>query len=636
MSGDLEDAGTSLPLGTFSAVGLSILVYFGSAIIFAGALTNEIMATDYEAMRKVALFDFLVIAGVIAATLSSAMASFLGAPRILQSLAGDRIFPFLLPFSKGHGPSGNPRRSVLLSAGIAFATISIGKLNLIAPVVSMFFLISYGLLNYATYYEAKAASPSFRPRFRWFHPNISLLGCIACLGAMLAIDLRSGIVAISLLFAIFQYIKRTAGPARWADSRRSYHLQRARENLLAAGVEPEHPRDWRPQILAFSNDSERRERLLYFSSLLEGGSGLTTAVKILEGEGIRMLKLKSETEVEFQKDISNSGFKTFPLVLTAPNFQIGVQMLIQSFGIGPVHANIVFINWVDDLHKDILGLGEFRFTNNLRVAFRYGCNIVLLDAKDEAWKSYKEFTPVDKVIDVWWQDDPTGRLMLLLAYLLTRNEGWEDARIRLLVTDNDNPSKEVLEGVKSMLQEARINAEPVIVERADEDKITEYSSSSTIVFLPFRIRGKKIEGLFGNEPGELVSRLPFVFLVLAAKDIDLDAEPEEGKAGELAAALDALSDAEKRAKKAREEADKAAEEAEKAEEQTKAVMDSLDHGAAPKEKIPENKTSAVSQQAKEEAEKAARKAAKAEAKVKEAAKEAEDLGAKIEQEEGEE
>ena len=293
MSGDLKDPGKSLPLGTFAAVGLSMIVYFGAAFLFAASLPGEELASDYGAMKRIALTGILINAGVIAATLSSAMASFLGAPRILQSLSQDRVFPFLLPFAKGHGETQNPRRAVMLSAGIAFATVGLGKLNLIAPVVSMFFLISYGLLNYATYFEAKSSSPSFRPRFKWFHPKLSLLGGIACLGVMLAIDVKAGVVAISLLFAVQQYLKRTASPSRWADSRRSHHLMQVRENLLAAASEAAHPRDWRPIILAFSDNPLRRIHLLRFSSLLEGGSGLTTAVRILEGEGVKILKQKA-------------------------------------------------------------------------------------------------------------------------------------------------------------------------------------------------------------------------------------------------------------------------------------------------------------------------------------------------------
>ena len=270
MSGDLRDPGRSITIGTFLAVGISIVVYFAVALVISGVVPQEVLRTDYGAMRQVSALEFLVHGGVIAATLSSAMASFLGAPRILQSIAQDRIFPFLFPFSKGHGPGNNPRRGVLLSAAIAYATIALGNLNVVAPIVSMFFLISYGLLNYATFFEVRAASPSFRPRFKWFNAKLSLLGGLACLGTMMAIDFTAGAVSLAILFAIHQYLKRTAGPARWADSRRSYHLQQIRENLLAAAAEPEHPRDWRPHVLAFSDDPGRRFRLLRFSSWLEG------------------------------------------------------------------------------------------------------------------------------------------------------------------------------------------------------------------------------------------------------------------------------------------------------------------------------------------------------------------------------
>ncbi|MBN2418772.1 MAG: amino acid permease, partial [Deltaproteobacteria bacterium] len=277
MSGDLKDPGRSLPLGTFMAVGISIIIYFGSAVLFSASFPNDILSADYESMNKIAAWGFLINAGVIAATLSSAMASFMGAPRILQSLSSDRIFPFLHPFSKGSGPADNPRRGVLLSAGIAYITIGLGNLNIIAPVVSMFFLISYGLLNYATYYEASSSSPSFRPKFRWYDYRISLSGFIACLGVMLAIDLTAGAFAISILFAVYQYLKRADKPSRWADSRRSHYLQKVRENLIGAASEPEHSRDWRPQILVFAEDDSQWKELLSFSSWVEGGSGLTTA-----------------------------------------------------------------------------------------------------------------------------------------------------------------------------------------------------------------------------------------------------------------------------------------------------------------------------------------------------------------------
>ena len=142
MSGDLRDPGKSIPVGTFLAVAISILVYVGVAVLFAGSASSETLAGDYSAMRNIASAGWLIDVGVIVATLSSALASFLGAPRILQSLAGDRIFPLLHWFARGSGPARNPRRGVALSCLIALSVIVLGNLNAIAPVVSMSFLVS--------------------------------------------------------------------------------------------------------------------------------------------------------------------------------------------------------------------------------------------------------------------------------------------------------------------------------------------------------------------------------------------------------------------------------------------------------------------------------------------------------------
>jgi amino acid transporter len=81
---------------------------------FGGALVE-----DYEAMPRVAVLPVLITVGTVAATLSSALASCMGAPRILQALARDRVFPPLLPFAAGSGPADNPRRGVLLTLAIA-------------------------------------------------------------------------------------------------------------------------------------------------------------------------------------------------------------------------------------------------------------------------------------------------------------------------------------------------------------------------------------------------------------------------------------------------------------------------------------------------------------------------------------
>ncbi len=622
MSGDLKDPGRSLPLGTFVAVGISMVVYFSVAVVFAGAMPGDLMRSDYTAMKRVAWVSGLIDAGVVAATLSSAMASFLGAPRVLQSLAGDRIFPFLLPFSKGAGPKGNPRRGVLLTAGIAFVVIASGNLNAIARVVSMFFLVSYGLLNYATFFEARTFSPSFRPRFRWFDARLSLLGFLACLGLMLAIDLPAGAVAISLLFAIYQYLRRTAGPSRWADSQRSYHLKHVREHLLAAASEPEHPRYWRPQLLAFTDDAQACKELLTFASWIEGGIGLTTAVRLLEGEGVNMLKLQAEAKAELSREVSELGGKAFPLVLFAPNLQIGAHLLVQAFGIGPIKANTILVKWLDPFPKGIFGLKEVSHRTNLGVAFRLGCNIIALHAREEWWATIETKPADERRIDVWWFNDSTSRLMLLLAYLVTRSDGWEGAPIRVFSTGHGTRSGKDPGDLRKILEDVRVDAEPEIVEEVSPASVAAHSSEASMVFFPFRFSGNEIVGPFGREIGDFLHKMPIVALVLAREDIELDTEPEEGKAGEMAVASDALADAEKKAREMEKEAAEAAERLEQRLDEAKKAREAGADGETQAKKDAEIK------EAREEAEMADRRAARAKVNAANAAKEVAQLGGK--------
>jgi hypothetical protein len=179
--------------------------------------------------------------------------------------------------------------------------------------------------------------------------------------------------------------------------------------------------------------------------------------------------------------------------------------------------------------------------------------------------------------------------------------------------------------LQKTLQEVRIEADPEIVVGANVDAIAENSGDAALVFLPFRLRGNQLLGPFDNQFDDLIPRLPVVALALAAEDIDLDAEPEEGEAGELAAALDILADAKKRAHEAEKEAAEATQEAEKKlNELESAITSGDDEDLMAKVK--------ATLEAKETASKAARRAAKASAKVEDAAREAETLGAEPDKE----
>jgi amino acid transporter len=538
MSGDLQDASHSIPRGVLTAVGLSILVYFGVAVLLAGSQPAEVLRGDYFALKRDMVWSPLFDAGVIAATLSSALASFLGAPRILQSLAEDEVFPFLRAFAHGSGTLNNPRRAVAFAGATALTVVAIGNLNLVASVVSMFFLISYGLLNYATYFEARASSPSFRPTFRFYHANVGFAGALACLGAMLAIDLRAGIAAAAIVFGIYHYLRLSGPPARWADSRRSHHLQQAREHLLAAAAEAEHPRDWRPQLLVFSDAPERRRQLLRFARWIEGGCGLTSVVRVLVGEGPEALERRSEALDALRNEIRDSDFQVFPLVVAGKDLEDTIASVIQSSGIGPLRTNTVIANWVTAHDGRSLTLATQRFSRNLRTAFRLGCNLLVLDADATEWHSLDDVPGSERRIDIWWRQNKTGELMLLLGHLVTRADSWQGSRLRVFAEPAAGETEQQVEArLSETFEDYRIEAEVVVCPIESEEIVTR-SADSSLVFLPFSVQAGVLYGPAGGDLIGYLDRLPIVVLTLAAQDVDLDADPDTARDDAVAASAD--------------------------------------------------------------------------------------------------
>jgi len=577
MSGDLKDPGQSLPRGTFLAVGFSIMVYLSVIILFSGVLSNQELAEDYQAMQRVARYGFLIDGGVVAATLSSAMASFMGGPRILQSLAADKIFPVLSPFAKGAGETNNPRRGIMLTTGIAFMTIGLGQLNLIAQVVSMFFLISYGLLNYATYYEVSTGSTSFRPRFRFFNKYLSLAGCLICLAILLALDVENGVVALAIMLLIYLYLKHSARPARWADSSRSHAYSLVRVNLQKMAAVVEHQRDWSPHILIFTNHRETREKLLTFSDWICGKIGLMTVVRIVSTTGISSRKVNLEALKELQEDISRLDLFCYPKVISSEDFSAALSILLQSHGIGPLHGNIILTNWYNRPDARLPGLEALKYGYNLMTAYRQGYNLVIFHCESSKWENLIKVDGRRERIDIWWQgEEDSSRLMLLLVYLITTRSIWSKAEIRVLTTGTGKSLTREQLNMTQLFDEARIPAEPCLVTDMEPETVLEYSKESSLVFLPFRIRQSRLTDISGYSLERILSQLPPTALVRAAEEIDLDAEPEEGAAGELAEAMDELYSTEKRMSRVEQEEEKARERVDKLSSQLRSEAEKLE------------------------------------------------------------
>ncbi len=563
MSGDLKSPSRSITTGTFGAIGVSTVVYLFVIVAFAMAVPLAELRADTSIMRTLSLHPALVDVGVIAATLSSAIASILGAPRILQRLAADRLMPPLKPFAHGSGAHDNPRRAVLLSAGIALFTVAVADLDLMAPVISMFFLASYGLINYATYSEARAASTSFRPTFRLFDWRLSLLGTVACVVVIIAIDPVAGTVASLAVFGLHQHLQRTVQQAGWTDSTRAFHASGMRSHLRQMGAPTRVERDWRPVTVVFApRDYERRTRLTEVASWIEGGAGFTTVARIIPGGGAVARKHAAKVELELQRELAYRNHDVYGRVIVASDLPSGTAAMLQAHGIGPLRTNLSLFSWFGPVADDDSAPDDHHAM--LRTAARFGANVGLVHAPvDEAdpgdnggrrsirgslaggaagARRTNAAENKRAPIVVWWRDDTSGQLLTLLAWMCTRSEAHAGADVEVLVEAGaDVPEAQVT----ALLADARLPA--TVVGTASVDDFADRVSGARMVFAPLRVSREAILGPGDRPLNEAVDRLPVTVFAQAAADVQLDAQPDDANMTMLAEATERATEATARA-----------------------------------------------------------------------------------------
>jgi hypothetical protein len=282
----------------------------------------------------------------------------------------------------------------------------------------------------------------------------------------------------------------------------------------------------------FSNAAHRRPALVQFATWIEGGAGVTTVVQVLAGEGPTLTERCRELEAEIAAEIAERELQVFALVVAAPHVEVGASTIIQSYGLGPIRANTILLNWLDaETSSPPAGLAEHLFVRTLRAAVQLGVNVIVLDADEESWQAIEPRAAAERRIDIWWSDNATGRLMLLLAYMVTRAEEWRGATIHLLVWVRSGAEEKMAATLTQMLDDVRINAEIETVPELTHDKLVARSRDAALVLLPLRLRQLHAVDLFNEPIDALLAELPLVALVAAAKDIVLDAEPEEGEMG---------------------------------------------------------------------------------------------------------
>ena len=295
LSGDLKDPGRAIPGGTLLAILVTAMIYVAVAITLAGSQTRELLLQNTFIMGTAARWPALIAAGVLAATLSSALSAMMGAPRVLHALSRDNVFNPLRFFGRATGRDHEPRPAIALTFAISQCSILLGDLNAIAPLITMFFLITYGAINLSCFYESITRNPSYRPVFPLSHWSIGLLGATACLAAMFLMSPLWAVAAIALIAVLMSQIRRYEIQSRWGDVQWGNAYERARRALLSLEEERYHPKSWRPSILAVRVGRwTEHHRTAEYASWLQGGRGIVTLAQVVPGEIENRMQRRNE------------------------------------------------------------------------------------------------------------------------------------------------------------------------------------------------------------------------------------------------------------------------------------------------------------------------------------------------------
>jgi amino acid transporter len=482
MSGDLKDPGKSIPQGTLWAIAVTAGIYVTMAIMMAGTRPAEELIGNNLIVKDIALWPVLITVGVFAATLSSALGSMMGAPRILQALARDNIFKSLRFFGMGSGPNNEPRRSIVLTWFLAQSSILLADLDTIAPLITMCFMITYGLINLATFYESITRNPSFRPRFRYSHWLTSLAGAIGCITVMLLIDWKWAVVSMVLMAAIHNWIGRREIEARWGDISSGLLFERTRKNLLKLEEQLYHPKNWRPIILALSGATWDRPHLAVYGHWLTNGHGILLLGQVIHGDiENRIDRIQGQEEI-LHRFVQKQNLEAFPSVVAASSLSEGIESLVQCQGFGALRPNTVLVGWPSSVER----AGVFGSTIRTISAFKRSIIAVRLSddvSESDPWK------PGAGTIDVWWRGQKNGELMLLLAHLFTLNQEWRHRPIRLLrVIENEAGQQEVKAHLDELIRVSRIDAQSRVVisdnARAAIKRESQFSALTILGFEP--------------------------------------------------------------------------------------------------------------------------------------------------------
>ncbi len=441
LSGDLKDPKRSLPLGILSAVGVGFIIYLMVACWFAKLVPPDQLKSNYTIMMDVARWRWAIIAGIMGATLSSALGSLMGAPRILMALANDRLVPFPRLVA-ARSKNGEPHNAILITGLLVEVSLLLGNLDSIASLLTMFFLITYGTINAAVFIEKITGIPSFRPRFD-IPLAVPLLGTAWCGVIMFLINPFFALIAIVVVPFIYAVQVKRGLRTPWGDVRSALFDSIAEWAAKTSARMPRYAKAWKPNIMIPVEDPAYWSSLIGFvrdivfpkgtlrvfsvrvmSQDYESRFDRLVDVLVRQMEGTQDEEVNCNTERleedlnQLVKPIRDEGIFTAVTVIESRNFLEGINIITQVMRGMFFPPNIIFFTISENQIK------ARRLEKMIAIAIREKLGVISLRLHPTVVFGGRE------MINVWLRvGSPNQNLALLTALQLERNWG---GKIRLI------------------------------------------------------------------------------------------------------------------------------------------------------------------------------------------------------------
>ena len=454
LSGDLRQPKRSIPLGTLSATALGMVIYIFIAYKLSLSANPESLVGNQLVMGEIALWGPIIPIGLAAATISSALGSIMVAPRTLQALAGDRILPiqfFNSLLSRTTVKNHEPRNATLVSLGIALIFVSIGDVNAVAEIISMFFMVTYGAICLISFLQHFAADPSYRPAFksRWF---VSLIGAVMCIYLMFQMNAMYAFAAVIIMITIY------LGITKYVDNKQGmatifqgviFQLSRQLQVFLQKAEKDSD--NWRPSVICVTRDSFKRVAAFDLMRFITHRYGFGTYLHLINGYISTKTHDQAKTELSRlikMADVSHSNVYVDTII--SPSYTTAVAQSIQLPSVSGKESNMMLF---EHDREDQEALKEI--VDNLSLVRAGEFDICILSTADKGYGYKNE-------IHIWitQNDFENANLMILLGYVIMGHPEWRNAEIKIFAAMPEDDMAVQEDRMAKLIKEGRLPISP--------------------------------------------------------------------------------------------------------------------------------------------------------------------------------